>query len=56
MEVTFTVNGAEHTVDVEPRLLLVHVIREELGTDRHAHRVRHHQLRRLHGARWTGPR
>jgi len=31
MEATFTVNGAEHTVDVEPRMLLVHVIREELG-------------------------
>jgi len=31
METTFTVNGAEHTVDVEPRRLLVHVIREDLG-------------------------
>ncbi len=31
MEATFTVNGAEHTVDVEPRMLLVHVIRDELG-------------------------
>jgi len=31
MEVTLTVNGAEHTVDVEPRLLLVHLIREELA-------------------------
>jgi aerobic carbon-monoxide dehydrogenase small subunit len=31
MEATFTVNGAEHTVDVEPRQLLVHVIREDLG-------------------------
>ena len=30
MKVTLTVNGAEHTVDVEPRLLLVHLIREEL--------------------------
>src|SRR5688500_9307407 len=26
-----TVNGAEHTHDVEPRLLLVHHIRETLG-------------------------
>ncbi|HTG46129.1 MAG TPA: (2Fe-2S)-binding protein [Actinomycetota bacterium] len=31
MEVTITVNGAAQTVDVEPRELLVHVIREELG-------------------------
>jgi carbon-monoxide dehydrogenase small subunit len=31
MEMTVTVNGAERTADVEPRMLLVHVIREELG-------------------------
>ena len=31
MEVTISVNGNEHTVDVEPRMLLAHVIREELG-------------------------
>jgi carbon-monoxide dehydrogenase small subunit len=31
METTFTVNGAEHTLDVEPRRLLVHVLREDLG-------------------------
>jgi carbon-monoxide dehydrogenase small subunit len=31
MEVTFTVNGAEKTVDVEPRRLLVHVLREDLA-------------------------
>ena len=31
MEATITVNGVTHTVDVEPRMLLVHVIREELG-------------------------
>jgi carbon-monoxide dehydrogenase small subunit len=30
MEVTFTVNGAAQTVDVEPRRLLVHVLREDL--------------------------
>jgi aerobic carbon-monoxide dehydrogenase small subunit len=30
MEVTITVNGTAHTMDIEPRLLLVHVIREEL--------------------------
>jgi carbon-monoxide dehydrogenase small subunit len=31
MDVTITVNGAERGLDVEPRMLLVHVIREELG-------------------------
>ncbi|HEY7761485.1 MAG TPA: (2Fe-2S)-binding protein [Actinomycetota bacterium] len=30
MEVTLTVNGTAHTVDIEPRELLVHVIREDL--------------------------
>jgi carbon-monoxide dehydrogenase small subunit len=31
METTITVNGTAHTVDLEPRRLLVHVIREDLG-------------------------
>jgi carbon-monoxide dehydrogenase small subunit len=31
MQITTTVNGTEQTVDVEPRLLLVHLIRETLG-------------------------
>jgi carbon-monoxide dehydrogenase small subunit len=31
METTITVNGTAHTVDFEPRRLLVHVIREDLG-------------------------
>jgi carbon-monoxide dehydrogenase small subunit len=31
MEVTITVNGVERTTDVEPRTLLVHVIRETFG-------------------------
>jgi carbon-monoxide dehydrogenase small subunit len=30
MEITVTVNGADHRVDVEPRLLLVHLLRERL--------------------------
>jgi carbon-monoxide dehydrogenase small subunit len=30
MEITVTVNGASHSADVEPRLLLVHLIREVL--------------------------
>ncbi len=31
MEVTITVNGEEVTRDVEPRMLLVHFVRDELG-------------------------
>jgi aerobic carbon-monoxide dehydrogenase small subunit len=31
MQVTMTVNGAEVTCDVEPRLLLVHFLRDNLG-------------------------
>jgi carbon-monoxide dehydrogenase small subunit len=31
MQVTMTVNGTEYTREIEPRMLLVHFIREELG-------------------------
>ena len=31
MQITLTINGAEHTADVEPRTLLVHFIREQAG-------------------------
>jgi carbon-monoxide dehydrogenase small subunit len=31
MEITVTVNGTAHTRDVEPRLLLVHFLRQTLG-------------------------
>jgi aerobic carbon-monoxide dehydrogenase small subunit len=31
MKVTLTVNGTEYTRDVEPRLLLIHLLRDELG-------------------------
>ncbi len=31
MRVTMTVNGTEHSRDVEPRLLLIHFLRDELG-------------------------
>jgi aerobic carbon-monoxide dehydrogenase small subunit len=30
-EIAVTVNGQEHSLDVEPRLLLVHLLRERLG-------------------------
>ena len=50
MEVTVTVNGAERTADVEPRMLLVAPDPGGVRAHRHAHRVRHHELRRVHGA------
>ena len=31
MQITVTVNGTEYTRDIEPRLLLVHFLRESLG-------------------------
>jgi carbon-monoxide dehydrogenase small subunit len=31
MQITVTVNGDEHTAEVEPRLLLVHFLRDTLG-------------------------
>ena len=31
MEISLTVNGNQHSVNVEPRMLLVHVLRDELG-------------------------
>ncbi|HWM20106.1 MAG TPA: (2Fe-2S)-binding protein [Ilumatobacteraceae bacterium] len=31
MEISVTVNGVSHTSDVEPRTLLVHYVREDLG-------------------------
>jgi carbon-monoxide dehydrogenase small subunit len=31
MDVTVTVNGEDHTADVEPRVLLVHLLRDQLG-------------------------
>src|SRR6476469_1077085 len=31
MQVTLSINGVEYTRDVEPRLLLVHLLRDELG-------------------------
>ncbi len=31
VSITIVINGTEHTLDVEPRLLLVHAIRDRLG-------------------------
>ena len=50
MRVGVTVNGERRDADVEPRLLLVHLLREVFRLTGHAHRVRHDPLRRLHGA------
>ena len=42
--------------DVEPRLLLVHYLRDVVRPAGHEHRLRHHLVRRLHGARSTASR
>ena len=47
MQVTITINGEQVTRDVEPRMLLVHFLREDAGPDRHPLGLRHLQLRRL---------
>jgi aerobic carbon-monoxide dehydrogenase small subunit len=31
MQITTTINGSERTADIEPRILLVHLIREQFG-------------------------
>ena len=38
-----TVNGVEHSLDVEPRLLLVHLLREPAGPLQHTFSPRPHQ-------------
>ena len=48
--VSMTVNGKVRKAHVEPRLLLVHFLREHLHPHRHARRLRHEPVRRLHGA------
>ena len=51
--IALTVNGSRIERDVEPRTLLVHFLREELGSDGHAHRLRHLLVRRLHACTST---
>ena len=48
LPVRVTVNGEPHDLDVEPRLLLVHLLRDTAGPDGHPRRLRHVQLRRVH--------
>ena len=50
VQVTVSVNGVEYTREVEPRLLLVHFLRDELGADRDALGLRHLELRHVRGA------
>ena len=46
-------NGETRTADVEPRVLLVHLLRDQLRPDRHPLGLRHVELRRLcRAARW----
>ena len=44
MHVKLTVNGKPVEALAEPRTLLIHFLREELGADRPAHRLRHHAI------------
>ena len=48
VQITVTVNGEEQTAEVEPRLLLVHFIRETLSLTGNSHRLRYDALRRMH--------
>ena len=45
--VSLTVNGKSVTADVDPRTLLVQLLRENLAAHRHACRLRHLAMRRL---------
>ncbi len=56
MNINLTINGKTHSHDVEPRLLLIHYLREVVGLDRAAYRLRDVVVRRLHrgGRRESG--
>ena len=54
--VALTVNGARHELELEPRELLVYVLRERLGLTGTNVGLRHVVVRRLHGARSTASR
>ena len=51
MNISFVLNGKPTSVDVEPTTLLCDLLREKLGADRHACRLRHQPMRRLRRAR-----
>ena len=48
--INVTVDGVNYSDDVEPRMLLVHYLREVLWQDRHSGRLRYLKLRCLHRA------
>ena len=50
VKIEITVNGEATSADVEPRLLLAHYLRDVRRAQGHQHRLRHHLLRRVHGA------
>ena len=50
VRVSVEVNGTHYEREVEPRLLLVHFLRDELGLTGTHVGLRHVQLRRLHRA------
>ena len=50
-DISMTVNGKVRKGNVEPRLLLVALPPRTSASDRHAHRVRHESVRRLHRPR-----
>ena len=51
MATTFTLNGKSTTVNVDPQMPLLWVLRDTLRPDRHQVRLRHGAVRRLHRAR-----
>ena len=46
--ITITINGVRRTASVEPRKLLVHLIRDESRPDWNPYRLRYFTMRRLH--------
>ena len=51
--IAVTVDGTHYESDVEPRTLLVHWLRNDLGKVGTVVGLRHLQLRCLHRAAWT---
>ena len=53
VSLALTVNGKPVSADVDPRTLLVDFLRNQLRAHRHARRLRHRAVRRLHRASST---
>ena len=56
VKIQVKVNGTAHTSEVEPRLLLVHYIRESVGLTGTHVGLRHEPVRRLHDPSSTARR